>query len=78
VVGGCSLPGGSLPTKLVSIGADEGKKQKLSAQLMAEKLRRRAIPVIGRIEKDCLLLDPRSVFPEDDNIVVEACRKSYR
>jgi L-seryl-tRNA(Ser) seleniumtransferase len=74
VVGGGSLPGGSLPAKLVSIGADDGKKQTLSAQSLAEKLRRRDIPIIGRIEKDCLLLDPRSVFPEDDHIVIETLR----
>jgi L-seryl-tRNA(Ser) seleniumtransferase len=74
VVGGGSLPDESLPTKLVSIGADDKKKTQLSVQSLAEKLRRRDIPVIGRIEKDCLLLDPRSVFPEDDKIVIEALR----
>jgi len=65
MVGGGSLPGGSLPTRLVSLGGR-------NMPAIAEKLRSRDIPVIGRIEKDRLLLDPRSVLPEEDNIVIEA------
>jgi L-seryl-tRNA(Ser) seleniumtransferase len=65
MVGGGSLPGGSLPTKLVVI---DGKK----ASEIARKLRLQAVPIIGRIDKDRLLLDPRSVLPEEDDIVINA------
>jgi L-seryl-tRNA(Ser) seleniumtransferase len=67
MVGGGSLPGGSLPTRLVSLGGRNVK-------IMAEKLRMREVPVIGRVEKERLLLDPRSVLPEEDIIVIEALR----
>ncbi len=65
MVGGGSLPGGSLPTRLVSLGGR-------NVPVIAERLRLREVPVIGRIEKDRLLLDPRSVLPEEDGIVIEA------
>jgi L-seryl-tRNA(Ser) seleniumtransferase len=68
MVGGGSLPGSTLPTKLVAFGG--GKKQ-TSAQKLAEKLRRnKKYPVIGRISEDILLLDPRTVLPEEDEIML--------
>jgi L-seryl-tRNA(Ser) seleniumtransferase len=70
MVGGGSLPGGTLPTKLVAVGG--GNKV---VQSLAKKLRSRDIPVIGRIEKDQLLLDPRTVLPEEDEIIVKALRE---
>ncbi len=30
------------------------------------------MPVIGRISEDKLLLDPRTVLPEEDEVVLEA------
>ncbi|MHB8105095.1 MAG: L-seryl-tRNA(Sec) selenium transferase [Dehalococcoidales bacterium] len=68
MVGGGSLPGGSLPTKLVAIG---GKR----AQEFGRKLRLQEIPIIGRIDKDRLLLDPRTVLPEEDAVVIKALLK---
>jgi len=70
MVGGGSLPGGSLPTRLLAIG--EGKKE--TAQAIGRRLRLREVPVIGRIEKDVLLLDPRTVLPEEDKIIIKALR----
>jgi L-seryl-tRNA(Ser) seleniumtransferase len=67
MVGGGSLPGGSLPTSLVSLSGHNIKT-------IAGHLRLRDIPIIGRIEKDRLLLDPRSVLPEEDDIVIEALK----
>jgi L-seryl-tRNA(Ser) seleniumtransferase len=66
MVGGGSLPGGTLPTRLVAVG---GKK---TAQLISQRLRLQETPVIGRISEDVLLLDPRTVLPEDDEIVLRA------
>jgi L-seryl-tRNA(Ser) seleniumtransferase len=56
-----------LPTKLVAIGGGSKKVQEIG-----RKLRLRKKPVIGRIEKDRLLLDPRTVLPEEDEIVSQA------
>jgi L-seryl-tRNA(Ser) seleniumtransferase len=67
MIGGGSLPGGSLPTKLLAIGGGSKKVQEIG-----RKLRLRERPVIGRIEKDLLLLAPRTVLPEEDEIVVRA------
>ncbi|MCJ7606131.1 MAG: L-seryl-tRNA(Sec) selenium transferase, partial [Dehalococcoidales bacterium] len=67
MVGGGSLPGGSLPTRLAAIRG--GKK---SVQNLAERLRLRDVPVIGRISEDVLLLDPRTVLPEEDGIILKA------
>lgn len=70
MVGGGSLPGGTLPTNLVAIG----KRDLHQAQALSQKLRRQKTPVIGRIEQDRLLLDPRSVLPEDDDIMISALK----
>jgi L-seryl-tRNA(Ser) seleniumtransferase len=72
MVGGGSLPGGTLPTKLVTIGG-QGKSPG-RAQSLAQKLRFQKVPVIGRISEDILLLDPRTVLPEEDKIVLGALR----
>jgi len=76
MVGGGSLPGGTLPTRLVAIGGGDRKKGRNMAQTLSQKLRCRDIPVMGRINDDVLLLDPRSVFPEEDNIVIQALQES--
>jgi L-seryl-tRNA(Ser) seleniumtransferase len=70
MVGGGSLPGGSLLTRLVAMGG--GK----TAQALAKKLRMLDIPIIGRIEKDALLLDPRTVLTEEDAIIIRALRET--
>ncbi len=67
MIGGGSLPGGTLPTRLVALGS-KGKKGS-TAQTLAQKLRKAQPPIIGRISGDTLLLDPRSVLPEEDVIV---------
>jgi L-seryl-tRNA(Ser) seleniumtransferase len=71
MVGGGSLPGGSLPTRLVAVG---GSGQKPSARTIGDRLRRMKIPVVGRINDDVLLLDPRTVLPEEDDVILEALR----
>ena len=71
MIGGGSLPGGTLPTRLVAVGGG-GKKGRSMAQMMSKRLRHREIPVIGRISEDILLLDPRCVLPEEDPIVLQA------
>ncbi|MDX1417057.1 MAG: L-seryl-tRNA(Sec) selenium transferase [Candidatus Promineifilaceae bacterium] len=55
-VGGGSLPGSSLPTKLVAINTK-------NAESLAEQLRGASAPVIGRIQDNLVLLDPRTVLP---------------
>ena len=73
MVGGGSLPGGTLPTSLVAIGGGAKKGRNL-AQKVSRRLRSQEMPVIGRISEDVLLLDPRSVLLEEDGIVRQALR----
>ncbi len=65
-IGGGSLPGETLPTWLVAL---EG-----NPDAMADALRQAAPPVIGRIEDDKLVLDPRTVMAEEEDAVIKAAR----
>jgi L-seryl-tRNA(Ser) seleniumtransferase len=67
VIGGGSLPGATLPTRLLAIGNPNKPNR---TQKLARLLRLQSIPVVGRINEDVLLLDPRTVFPEDDETVI--------
>src|SRR5438876_3965601 len=66
-VGGGSLPGETLPTSLLAIDAAQVS---LSLDELARQLRMRNIPIITRILRDTLLLDPRTVLEEQDKEVV--------
>ena len=68
MIGGGSLPEEGLPTRVIAIPAHAGR----SVTELAQRLRLSQPPVIGRIEHDQLLLDPRTVAPEDDSTLVEA------
>ncbi len=72
MLGGGSLPGSTLPTMLVAIAAKNSRKGRNIVQLFSEKLRHCAPPIVGRISADALFLDPRSVLPEDDDVVLQA------
>jgi L-seryl-tRNA(Ser) seleniumtransferase len=65
MIGGGSLPEESLPTKLLAIEGDGA----YVAQL-ARSLRMGNPPVIARIERDSLLLDPRTVRPAEDRLLI--------
>jgi L-seryl-tRNA(Ser) seleniumtransferase len=69
--GGGALPMNELPTKLVRVAADS-----LSADALAAKLRLASPPVIGRISKNALNLDLRTVRPDQTRILIDAVRKA--
>ncbi|HEY7356550.1 MAG TPA: L-seryl-tRNA(Sec) selenium transferase [Ktedonobacterales bacterium] len=85
-IGGGSLPGETLPTTLLAIpessatsqrsqpGAapEEGSLSPLDA--LAARLRAGNPPVVARILRDHLLLDPRTVLPEQDDTLLAALR----
>ncbi len=76
MVGGGSLPGGTLPTRLVAVGKAGKKGRPNIAQALSQLLRDHEIPIIGRISGQVLLLDPRSVLPEDDELVLKALKSA--
>jgi L-seryl-tRNA(Ser) seleniumtransferase len=72
MVGGGSLPGSTLPTRLVAIGNKQFNRNMVLS--LARALRNNVPPVIGRITNDILLLDPRTVMDEEDDIVLQALK----
>jgi L-seryl-tRNA(Ser) seleniumtransferase len=71
-VGGGSLPGETLPSWGIVLGAvdDEG------IDALARRLRLGDPGVFGRIERERLLLDLRTVLPEDDEMLVGAVSRA--
>ncbi len=61
VIGGGAAPGATLKTKLLVVSL-EG----VSAGELSTRLRRSDPPVIARVEEDRVVLDLRTVFPEQD------------
>ncbi|MBI2979657.1 MAG: L-seryl-tRNA(Sec) selenium transferase [Chloroflexi bacterium] len=74
MIGGGSLPESTLPTKLVAIKGEHKGKNRNLAPTLAQKLRSADIPIIGRVSDDVLLLDPRSILPEEDEILLRELR----
>lgn len=68
MVGGGSLPGDGLPTYLVALP----RLGRHTAQTVARRLRGLPVPIIARISEDAVLLDPRTVLPEADPLMVKS------
>jgi L-seryl-tRNA(Ser) seleniumtransferase len=69
VVGGGAAPSAVLPTRLLAVDSKH-----LSADEVAARLRVANPPIMARVEEGLVLLDLRTVFPENDEVVVEALR----
>jgi L-seryl-tRNA(Ser) seleniumtransferase len=68
MIGGGSLPEEGLPTKVLVLHSTPD----LSAETIVRRLRSYDPPVIARIEHGAVLLDPRTVAPAEDGIVIRA------
>lgn len=68
-IGGGSLPGETLPTTLLALDAAHTA---ISLEELARRLRLRQCPIVTRISRDTLLLDPRTVLEEQDEEVMRA------
>ncbi|PYX97236.1 MAG: L-seryl-tRNA(Sec) selenium transferase [Acidobacteria bacterium] len=69
VIGGGAAPSAVLPTRLLAVSA-----KGLSADDMAARLRAFNPSIIARVEEGRVLLDLRTVFPEQDDYIVQALR----
>ena len=67
VVGGGAAPSAVLPTRLLAVSC-EG----ISADELGARLRGTETPIVARVEDGRLLLDFRTVFPEQDEIIATA------
>ncbi|MGE5357770.1 MAG: L-seryl-tRNA(Sec) selenium transferase [Bacteroidales bacterium] len=70
MVGGGSAPGASIPTCLLAL-----EPRNRSAADIELALRRADPPVIARVENDRVLLDLRTVAPEEDELLVKVLRE---
>ena len=69
-VGGGAAPTVELPTWLVAATHPSLAADKLAAALRAAKP-----PIVARVGEDRLLLDPRTLLPEDEPLVISAFRR---
>jgi len=70
-IGGGSLPGQTLPTKLIII------KPPCSVEIFSKELRSFNPPLLGRKEKEYFILDPRCIDPSSDNLVIKIIKSVY-
>ena len=68
--GGGTLPTQDIPTALIAV--NPAPATNLSPDQMEARLRALDPPVIGRIQEDVLLLDLRTVFPDEEGSVLAA------
>jgi L-seryl-tRNA(Ser) seleniumtransferase len=71
VIGGGTAPTATLPTFLIAISP-----MSLSAEELQDRMRRQSPPVIARIEDNRVLLDLRTVFPEEEEKLSASLCKS--
>ena len=69
-IGGGSAPGSSLPTRLVAVVPDN-----TTAESLEQALRTGEPPIIARLQQGAVVIDLRTVEPEDDQAIVAALRK---
>jgi L-seryl-tRNA(Ser) seleniumtransferase len=67
VIGGGSAPGATLPTRALAVSSPD-----IGADAIAKKLREWTTPIIARVEEGRVMLDLRTVSPEQDAVIVEA------
>ena len=73
LVGGGSTPAQSLPTRVIGFAS-----ARHSASELEVRLRTGATPVVARIEEERLLIDLRTVFPEQEAALAEALAQVLR
>jgi L-seryl-tRNA(Ser) seleniumtransferase len=67
VIGGGTAPSATLPTALLAVS-----HQTMNADSFAARLRAVEPPIVARIEDGRVLLDLRTVFPEQDAAIAQA------
>jgi L-seryl-tRNA(Ser) seleniumtransferase len=70
-VGGGSLPGDTLATYVLSLSVPQPDD-------FAARLRRHNPPLIARIERDRVILDPRTVLTSQEADVIRAIQNAFR
>ncbi len=71
-VGGGALPEENIPTCLVAISTSD-----ISVNALEESLRQMDPPVLARIQKERLLIDPRTLLAGDSEIIINHLKKIF-
>ncbi len=75
VIGGGSTPQQQLATKVITISSVRYSAARLEARLQEKSMK---MPVVARVEEDRLVIDLRTVFPEQEPALVSALRDALR
>ncbi len=70
VIGGGAAPSATLPTRLIAVAV-----KGLRADEMQARFRASETPIIARVQDGRVLLDLRTVLPQQEAAVVEGCSK---
>jgi L-seryl-tRNA(Ser) seleniumtransferase len=70
LLGGGAAPSSVLPTRLLALTCE-----RLSADELAGRLRASEPPIVTRVEEGRVLLDLRTVFPEQDALIASALKR---
>ena len=72
------MGGGSVPTKLLPGWAVQVAAGALSVDGLETRMRRRALPVVGRIHRERYLLDVRTLQEEDFDEIARAAAEALK
>jgi len=72
VIGGGAAPSSILPTRLLAVTSAD-----LSADELSSRLRHSDPPIIARVEEGRVLLDLRTVFPDQDALIAAALHRIF-
>ncbi len=70
-IGGGCLPDEIQPTFLLSLSVQ-------NPEGLLARLRQATPPIIARLENDCVVLDPRTVFPEQEQALLQGLEQAIR
>ncbi|MHC6179057.1 L-seryl-tRNA(Sec) selenium transferase [Clostridium sp. JNZ X4-2] len=73
MVGGGSMPGEQIPTYVI-----KAKNNKISPEEIDKKFREAPVPIIVRIAKDEVIMDLRTIFDREFNILVDEFVKLFQ
>jgi L-seryl-tRNA(Ser) seleniumtransferase len=70
VLGGGAAPGSTLPTHVLALSS-----RAMNADAISAKLRQWGTPIIARVEDGRVLLDLRTVTPEEEAVIAAALER---
>jgi L-seryl-tRNA(Ser) seleniumtransferase len=73
VIGGGAAPSSTLPTRLLALTSAQATSDRLMAHLRSQ-----VVPIIARAQDGRVLIDLRTVFPDQDALILAALQSAGR